>query len=114
MLTIRNEQMAALSAYKMRGFETRMVQHIATAFPIQYEGLGEGGTEALIRRSMEIASEFGIKAERETAAFIELMVAFGDGFESVLYEDWVLDILEDPTLAGEAKIQLIRLGMLEE
>jgi hypothetical protein len=114
MLIIRKAQMVALSDYRLRAFETRLVHHIGGAFPTQYEQMGEEGARALIRRGMEIASEFGIEAERDMVAFIELMVEFGETFDSALYEDWALEILEDPTLGGQAKIQLFRSRMLEQ
>jgi hypothetical protein len=105
MLTIRKEQMAAFSAYMLRGFIERAHEHIAKAFPKDYARLKEAGTRELIQKGIDKGTRHGIDAERPVSALIDLMVEFGADFEAQPDRPWAMKILNHPTLSGQSKME---------
>jgi len=107
MLVIRNEQMAAFRAFKLRFFEEAIVKNIAAAFPGKFNRWGEMKTREFVRRGVEIGRQHGITASGPLSTLIELMVQFGARFELCPEQAWALDLMAHKTLPGSAKVQLI-------
>ena len=107
MLTIRSEQMDALSAYMIARFERDMVNHIAQAFPKQFAEAGDAGTRKLVHDGIAKAASYGVQSERNVALFIDLMVAIGPTFDHDDRFPWVRQVLQDPDRPEQTKLDMI-------
>ncbi len=106
MLTIRKEQMDALSAYMRRSFEDRMVKHIVADFPQQFERLKEEGTREFVRAGVERCAGHGIDTEGGIRVIVDLLLEHAD-FDASSDMAWARKILQDAELSGPAKVSLI-------
>ncbi len=107
MLTIRKEQMEALSADRLRSFENQMVKHIAGAFPAKFRQIGEVETRTLIHEGIAKAATYAIESERNVALFIDLMVAISPGFDHDDGSSWMQPILQHPEMPEQTKLDMI-------
>ena len=92
MITIRPEQAAAFSHHQTERFETWMISHLKTCWPEQYANLGEDAMRAMVRDGIGRASRRRFTAERDVCKYIDLMVAFGAGFDQ---QPWAIEALEE-------------------
>lgn len=90
-LSIRPEQLAALSEDRRRQFEDRVTVMLAT------RGRRDE-TRALVRYGIERARVHGIVREREVLGYIQLMRRFGADFDSDPRHAWA-----HPILSGERR-----------
>jgi hypothetical protein len=109
MLTIREEQMRALSAVALKDFEIRMVRRLKAEFPSRCAAYGDDGTKVLVQQGIQQASKYGIVAQPQVCAFIELMFKLSPTFDSEARFAWATQILNDDTLLdpGE-KVERLR------
>jgi hypothetical protein len=112
MLTIRREQMEALSAYMRQSFEDRMVRHIAQSFPAEFKRMaspsaGDQPIRVLIRQGIERAGSNEITSERDVGRFIDLMIVMGPDFETNTEAAWARSVLRDKTLPARVRMELI-------
>lgn len=118
MLTIRDEQIATFEVQAKQRFETKLVRHIANCYPEEYAQIavqgGEKQVRQLIRDSVSRAGGYGINTERALAGFIDLVVCFGLGFESLQEMEWAKEILADDSLGGPTKIEMVFALLPEE
>src|SRR5437773_1018104 len=113
MLTIRKDQMQALSAYTRRSFEDRMVRHLGAAFPdsfkkIQAQSSEDTAIRNFIQSGILKAGQYGIRAERDVATYIEFMFLHGLDFELTHGMEPVAGFLKDPELPGDAKVFVVQ------
>ena len=108
MLTIRKQQMEAFRLASISRFENWLAKHIATLYPQQSELLGELGVRKFIRKAIETGSKYGVDTEGAVTTLIELMLAYGEQFETSPDQSWALEILAHPTLPGDLKVDVIR------
>src|SRR3954469_13166811 len=94
-MIIRQEQMARLSRVHRRKFEDCVAEHLNRCFPDKCAVLGEARLRHVIRYGIERAASHGINLERDVCKFIDLMFAFGYGFDKSPDLPWVSPILED-------------------
>ena len=102
MLRIRTEQMAVFTEDARRKSEEKLLHHCTSCWPEKTAKLGEGGTAALIQRTIQAVAPHGITAQADLARYLNLIFVWGEGFESRL--PWVSEILNDPTLRGPVKV----------
>ena len=112
MLSIRREQMQALSEYMRQSIEDRMVRHLAISFPPQFkamtsEGSGDQPVRALIRKGIERAARYQIVSRRDVGRFIEVMVAVDPMFDERKDLAWARQILQHPGFTSQGKMDLI-------
>ena len=100
MLTIRQEQMDALSRVALDNFGDRMVVHLKKCFPESCRALGELGTREAIRHGTERAGSYRLTAERDVCRYIDVMLAFGRDFDADPSLPWAAEILGDEGPAG--------------
>ncbi|HLT38382.1 MAG TPA: hypothetical protein VK034_18980 [Enhygromyxa sp.] len=108
MLTIRAEQLAAMSRAKLEDFVVRLAQSLADSFPERFGSAEAPEVTTFARRAMTIALEHGITTERSVADFARLRVSFGEAFEWTPVADRALALLRDPTLPGPIKVAAIQ------
>jgi hypothetical protein len=111
MLTIRDEQMSIFRAQARTAFETKMVRHISRCYPDEYAGLTRQGGDDRVRQFIRSAilrgARYGITTERALAGLIDLEVCYGPEFESRTEMEWAREILEDDSLEGPTKIDML-------
>ena len=95
MLQIRNPQMNALAQAAAKDFEERMVAHVGQHFRAQCEALGPAATREAIRYGVARAASHEITIERDVAAYIDVMFAFGRDFDRDPSLPWAAAILGD-------------------
>lgn len=103
MLTIRPQQMDALSKAQAKAFEDRMVAHIQEFFPDHYAAMKEAGTRELIRHGVQRAATYGIVAERDVCMYIDMMLAFGPDYDKDGQVPWAGRILRDRGYASPSE-----------
>lgn len=107
MLTIRREQMAALSACQRERYVTRMVRKLDQLFPRNSSADDDQTRRALVVDGIARAAKYEITSEREVALFVFLMKEYGPGFEQQKDKRWMESILADKILDEQEKMDLI-------
>ena len=98
MLVIRNAQLAAFAAHAVQRFEDEMVAHSGGGEAVRHE----------VKEGMAMARGWGLRDESSVRTFLEWRHEFGPNFHLEERHRAIREILEDPMLAGFAKIQRIR------
>jgi hypothetical protein len=111
MLTITHRHMSAFSAVLHDQFARRAITQLSASFASEAATRGRDGMLALVRRGVERASRYGIKAEDDVLGFLELMLRQGEDFEQRDSSAWMLRILTRGYLPGNEKMQRIRDGL---
>lgn len=102
MLTIRDEQMRALSAAREVEFETRLVQRSPLQFPGECAALGSGGVREMVRYALRKALSHGFATERDLVRYVDLAFTFGRDFDVDPSLPWAANILAAPQQEGGA------------
>jgi hypothetical protein len=108
MLVIRKAQMDTLDAYSRQTFRRRIFQHVSAAFPNRAAELGPERVQRLIDEAVAKGIDYGISSEEDLQAFIDLTAEFGAHFEERADLQWVKQILEQDSLSGHGKLELIQ------
>jgi hypothetical protein len=113
MLVIRQEQMAALGASLRGRFEAEMAVHLATFFPEPCASMTRDKLASFIRRTADKALGYGIDRERDVCKFLDVAAEFGQDFDHDPKLPWARDVLTDPLLVGQEKINRLVKAALE-
>ena len=97
MLTVRNDQMAALAEDVLRAFEDRTYGHLLRYFPHHCDLLGEVQVRRVILHGWRRAKRHGLEAECCVRSYIDLMFVLGGGFDNDALMSWAKEILSDQT-----------------
>jgi hypothetical protein len=114
MLTMRDEQLAAMARGAVREFEDGMVAHLQECFREEYTVLGEEGARALIRHGIERAETYGLLTEYEVCLYIDLVVLFDRDFDTNPTLPWAAEYLNSPSLRPRERIELVYEAALED
>jgi hypothetical protein len=82
MLSIREEQMQALDAVALRGFEDEMVEHLTDFAPHHAKRLGEEGMHAVVRPALARAGKHGLTLRGPLRLYLEMVFLFGSRFDT--------------------------------
>lgn len=93
MLTLRNEQVEALSATALKNFEDLMVPHLKKFFPELCEAAGPAKVKEFIRRGVKRAASYHITAKKDVSRYIDLMASLGADFDKNPDLPWAGEIL---------------------
>jgi hypothetical protein len=96
MLTIRKEQMQALSRVTIQEFEKDMAQHLTQFFPDESAAMGDKALRAHIRHAIARAKEYGVTSERDLCKYLNLTMVYGRDFDTDPELEWMRDFLTDP------------------
>jgi hypothetical protein len=99
-MLIRKSQFELFSTQEVQKFEDWMVSHLQKFFPSQCEPLGEGELRAFIQLGIVRAAHYEIREKREVCRFIDLMMVFGQDFDSSEQTSWAAEILSRPGDSG--------------
>ena len=99
MLTIRKEQMEALSEYKTKMFEDRVVVRVNGLFPEECEALEEPEVREIVQYGIQQAEQYGIVSEGDVCLYIDLMFVFGRDMDKDPELLWANEILNNERLS---------------
>ncbi len=107
MLTIRDEQMRALS---LEMFERWLQSHLRQYFPRQSARLTDDELHQTVRSGIGKGRRYGFVLEAELCRFTDIMLVMGPDFDSDPRLPWAAAILNDSELARPG----VRIEMLQE
>ena len=107
MLVIREEQIEILSQYMLKQFENRMVIHLNKNFPDETQKMSKKELCTLIQTGIKQAEQYEVTLENDVRRYLELMVMYGQHFETNPDMAWASEILNVKKLDGTAKMDLI-------
>jgi hypothetical protein len=100
MLTIRKEQYAVLQKVELEKFVGEACGHLRQFFPDQFGALGETKVRELIHFAAQRSVRYGIAAKADVLKYIDLMILFGQDFDTDEHLKWANQILnsENPSV----------------
>lgn len=107
MLTIRKEQMDVFSDEMREDYIKRTLQNLAQLFPDDPAVKDEPAMRALIEDGIRRAEAYSITRLREVSLFVFLVKDLGPDFEKQPENAWVDELLLDPELEEQEKMDLI-------
>jgi len=108
MMTIRREQLAALSELATRDFQRHQISYLSSEYPSRARDLGQAGLQAHVEQAMADATQRGILSKGAVAIWIELRLQFGNDLQRSPERKWALKILAHPALPDHVKLDLVR------
>jgi hypothetical protein len=107
---IRAKQIDTLRAAGQRGFEDKMLVHLAGFSPPLFKATGEAQMREAIRLGMSKAEEYGFDTRGPVQFYLEMMLLFGSHFATDPQYAWSAEILNN----REVGAQMERAEMLYE
>lgn len=107
MLTIRTEQMAALSDYMLGNFITEMIDHLRSEYPEQTMEKSDADMRSFVRGGVDMAHEFNIRLSANLESFLEFVTLHGLDFQSRSELQWATTILADQAIDESEKMNRI-------
>jgi hypothetical protein len=103
MLTIRPEQLAALSQYMLRGFRARAERHLRSL--IQERGIDFplSRLPELVDEGIKSASAYGLLTQRDQVLFMQCMLVLGTAFDRDPNHAWASEILLSQQMEPDVK-----------
>jgi hypothetical protein len=105
MFIITAQQRDAFRARGQAELRSALVSHLGECFPARCEGLGAERLTAIVDDGMLRAEALGLTLEQDIAAYLELVIAFGAGFESDARFPWARRLLDAPEHDPSARIR---------
>lgn len=94
-MIIRPEQMQALEAAGQARYETEMLEHLKSAYPLAVAGVDDGQIRKLISQGVDSARQYGFQARGPVRMYLEFQVILGHEFDRDPLLYWIRDILQD-------------------
>lgn len=108
MLVIRDAQMRVLALERKDEFEELMLRRIKAEFPERSGDFAPDELRAFLRRAGEAAARLGVVMPDARAAFVELVLEYGEAFERAPERGRIHKILQHPSLPGDVKVFAIQ------
>ena len=105
MLKIRQEQLDVLAQYVEEEFKQRLRAHLRVEHTLEVAAMNAEQLQQFVDRGVEKALSFKITIKRDVADYVVMLLHHGMDFEQQPEYAPALDILEDPDMAGEMKLQ---------
>jgi len=103
-----------MAASLLPEYHERLLRRFRLLRPAEFARLGEARMRKLIQDGTATALRHGIETERDIAGFIDLSLRIGPQFEEALKSVAARKILDDRTLSGALKLQLLHLRLTGE
>ena len=97
MLTLRDSQVATLSADLRSRFVARLCEHARAFFPAEIASLSQDGLRRAVESCVERAARLGAHTQRDACRFLNLALAFGWDFDCDPDLTWIHRRLVDAT-----------------
>jgi hypothetical protein len=103
-MIIRRQQMDEFVRVEQEKFEQRTLESLKQNWPDQYKARGEEEARKSIRAGVERAEKHGLTLEGHVTTYIDLMWAYGDDFDQDPQCGWAQQILRNPELEAQEKV----------
>ncbi len=105
--------MDVFRAQRVVRFEVVKLADLASRFPSWHARMGEEQALRMIRAGIGKAHGFGITEANDLSTFIDLMVRFGEEFDSLESISWEAEALRDEGVPNDSRVELLleRLGL---
>ena len=114
-LTMRREQLQALTSAAAARFEERAVAHVRRHFQAQAAALGEPELRAAAAHAAARAASHGFDSDDEVMVYLTLMFCFGRDFDLDPGCAWAREALADRAGGNAARLARLRtLGLAYE
>lgn len=110
MLTITSNQLSLINKSAIGIFIRKCIENINEKFPDGFEkaGINKEDQEKVISNALKDARSYGIDIEPDLLLYTECIILLGINFDKKhKMPDWPSGILNDPSLSGESKMNLI-------
>ena len=111
MFVISGSQQAAFRASGLAELREVLAARVRACFPARCAALG-AALPGHVEDGMRRAAAHGLALERDISAYVELMIAFGPGFEHDPRFPWARPLTEAVDLDPSARIQATFAGAL--
>jgi hypothetical protein len=102
MLSISERQFQLLADVSVDSFERRMLKHMRQYLPEECTKYSDEQLREVIRRGIADASEYGIRAEKNVATYLDVMLWLTADSERHARLSRVPEILRDPGIPSES------------
>lgn len=109
MLVIRDAQLRELAAEQR---VARVLARLRRNFPERCAELGDDGLRELVRVGEARAHAHGFTEPSRVSQYLNLVVAFGPSFDTDPQTAWAADILADPELYLDEKLDALHAAAL--
>ena len=82
MFVMTGHQRAAFRARGFADLREALVAHVIVCFPERLAAVGAASLARHVEDGMRRAESHGLALDRDVGAYVELMIAFGEGFET--------------------------------
>ncbi|WP_028310739.1 hypothetical protein [Derxia gummosa] len=113
MLTLNEDQTAALEAWAEQRYRDRLAVHFTAAWPAAVARLGDRLAE-FIDVGIGRARRHGMTQGRDIARYLNLCFVWGAGFEERPGFEWARALVEDARRGGSARARQLMLGSREQ
>jgi hypothetical protein len=105
-MKIRYEQMQALNDYMNTSFLKRAAVHLRQEHPRQTNSMSDTDLHRLVNAGSDRAAAYGLMRENEIVSFLELLILFGEDFDT--RTKWAPPILHNPDLSPPEKVEALQ------
>lgn len=92
-ITITDQQLKKLEPTTFENYISELVDHCDKSFPHLRQTMGNEGLEQVLRQSVNKANEQGFTQRGPVKFYIDLLIAFGYGFDTDPQYYWIQNIL---------------------
>ena len=107
LLAIRNNQIKILASLKQAEYVDRLLPHLASDYPSWYQKHQEPGARAFVERAIETGEKHNVRGQAAVSTLVDLMVEFGENFESSPDREWAVKLLAHPSLPDQTKVPML-------
>jgi hypothetical protein len=104
MLRIRQAQLEALNRPHVTDFENRVLEHVSQFLPDTFSELELDTCLEWIHHGIQRAARHGFTTELHVGLYLDLMFAFGRGFDEDPRHPWAASILGDTSVSADIRI----------
>jgi hypothetical protein len=107
IIELQRAQMQTMASHCCNHFERRLLQHLRKSFPDETQEKSDKMLFERTRHAVRKAGKYGIEMESDVVRFVDLTFLLGADFDSSPETPWASEILNDKTLTGSQKAELL-------
>lgn len=105
MLVIRKKQWDLMADGRVEQCKQELRAMVFQYWPLEAAALGAEGVRVLVERAYQACAKRKIEAQKDLAAYVNIMLALGPDFESDARYPWAKRVLDDTALRPAARVQ---------
>lgn len=112
-MKIRNEQIEAMEKAVRKGYERRVLDHVARYFPIQVRLFGRERLHPLAARAIDQANAYGMVSEESVCVYADILMMLGMEFDIDPQLPFARAILVEPGLSERERASNLYIAVNE-